>query len=187
MQTEKHRAALNRRHLLIGASAGAAMPLGWTLPPKQVEARTARQPATREDERLMRVAIAEAARGDLPFGAVIARGGQVLMKERNRGKEQRDPTAHAEMVAIRRFLATYGPEKLRGTTIYASGEPCCMCMGAIVWCGITRVVFGASVQQIGRKMGQIMITSADVAGKTTFETIDITGGVLAPEAMALFK
>jgi tRNA(adenine34) deaminase len=91
------------------------------------------------------------------------------------------------MVAIRRFLRAYGPEKLKGTTLYTSGEPCCMCMGAIVWCGISRLVFAASVDQLASKIGQIIIGSVEVADKTPFATINITGGVLAGEAMALFN
>jgi tRNA(adenine34) deaminase len=187
MQNEKHCTALNRRHVLIGAGAGVALPVSWAFPPARVEARAVAKAPTREDKRLMRLAIVEAARGDYPFGAVIVRGGNVLMKGRNLGKQQNDPTAHGEMVAIRRFLATYGPEKLRGTTLYTSGQPCCMCMGAIAWCGIARVVFAASVHQIANKMGQIMISSTEVADKTPFETIDMTGGVLASEAMSLFE
>jgi tRNA(Arg) A34 adenosine deaminase TadA len=68
------------------------------------------------------------------------------------------------MVAI--FLAAHGPEKLKGTTVYTSGESCPMCMGAIVWCGISRVVFGASIPQLATKIGQIMVTDAEIAAKT---------------------
>ena len=114
----------------------------------------------------MREAIAEAKLGDYPFGAVIVRDGKVLAKGRNLGKLEHDPTAHAEMVAIRQFLRTHGAEKLKGTTLYTSGEPCCMCMGAIIWCGISRIVFAASVDQLAGKIGQIMIGSAEVANKT---------------------
>jgi tRNA(Arg) A34 adenosine deaminase TadA len=60
-------------------------------------------------------------------------------------------------------------------------------MGAIIWCGISRLVFAASVDQLAGKIGQIMIGSAEVANKTPFATIDITGGVLTGEAMALFN
>ncbi len=91
------------------------------------------------------------------------------------------------MVAIRRFLAEHRPEALRGTTIYTSGESCPMCMCAIVWCGIGRVVFGASIEQLSTKIGQIMVTDMVIADKTPFETVSITGGVLAEEAMKLFK
>jgi tRNA(adenine34) deaminase len=91
------------------------------------------------------------------------------------------------MVAIRRFLVRYGPERLKGTTLYTSGESCPMCMGAILWCGIGRVVYGASIAELATKIGQIMITDTEIADKTPFADIDITGGVLAAEALALFK
>jgi len=93
----------------------------------------------------MRLALEGAALGDSPFGAVIVRDGKVLARGRNLGKRLRDPTAHGEMVAIRNFLAVHGPERLTGATLYTSGESCPMCMGAIVWCGISRVVYGASI------------------------------------------
>ena len=90
------------------------------------------------------------------------------------------------MVAIRRCLADHGPEALRGATLYTSGEPCAMCMGAILWCHIGRLVYAASVEQLATKMDQIMVSSADLARNAPFAPIIITGGVLADEAMALF-
>jgi tRNA(adenine34) deaminase len=132
------------------------------------------------------MALDEARQGDYAFGAVIVRDGQVLARGRNLGKTNDDPTAHGEMVAIRRFLADHGSAALRRTTLYTSGEPCVMCMGAIVWCGIDRLVFAASVPQIGTRMNQIMITSAEVAARSSFDSITITGGVLADQAMQLF-
>ena len=81
---------------------------------------------------------------------------------------------------------THGIEKLKGTTLYSSGESCPMCMGAIVWCGIARVVYGASIAQLATKMGQIMITDAEIAD-TPFADIALTGGVLAEESLKLFK
>ena len=62
-----------------------------------------------------------------------------------------------------------------------------MCMGAIIWCGIGRVVFAASIAELATKIGQIMVTSAQLAEATPFTTIAITGGVLAAESLALFK
>ena len=133
---------------------------------------------TRGDRR--RNARRERLRGLLPRdGAVIAHG-------HNLGKTNDDPTAHGEMVAIRRCLADHGSASLRGATLYTSGEPCAMCMGAIVWCGIGRLVFAASVQQIGSLTNQIMITSAEVAARAKWNPIKITGGVLADDAMQLF-
>jgi tRNA(Arg) A34 adenosine deaminase TadA len=118
---------------------------------------------------------------------VIVRDGEVQARGRNLWNQQQDPTAHAEMVAMRRFLAAQGIEKLKGTTLYTSGESCPMCMGAIVWCGIARVVYGASIAQLATKMGQIMLTDAQIADKTPFADIALTGGVLAEESMKLFK
>ncbi|MGV1014223.1 MAG: nucleoside deaminase [Methyloceanibacter sp.] len=157
------------------------------LPAGRAMARAIDMPATEEDIAFMRLAIAEAAKGDYPFGAVITRDGEVLAKGRNLTTQEQDPTAHGEMVALRRFLAEYGPEKLKGTTLYTSGEPCAMCMGAIVWCGISRVVFGASLAQLASKKARIMVSSQEIAEKTPFAEIDLTGGVLDEEAFALFK
>ena len=95
----------------------------------------------------------------------------MLARGRNLWNQQQDPTAHGEMVAIRRFLAEHGMEKLKGTTLYTSGESCPMCMGALVWCGIARVVFGASIAQLAAKMGQITITDAEILTKTPFAEI----------------
>ena len=134
----------------------------------------------------MRMALAEAARADFPFGAVIVRDGAVVARGRNLGRTNRDPTAHGEMVAIRRCLADRGPAALRGSTLYTSGEPCAMCMGAILWCHVGRLVFAASVAQLAAKIDQIMLSSADIAAKAPFAPISITGGVLVEEAMALF-
>ena len=142
---------------------------------------------TADDERFMRMAIEEARIADFPFGAVIVGNGKVLMRGRNLGRTYGDPTAHGEMVAIRRFLDKYPAAALRGTTLYTSGEPCAMCMGAILWCRISRLVFAASVAQLATKIDQIMLSSADVAATAKFAPIAISGGVLADEAMALFK
>jgi len=175
-------AGVSRRHVVAGALGAVALPIATPAFGRGLEA-----PATKEDEAFMRIALEEAARGDYPFGAVIVRNGEVLARGRNLGKQERDPTAHGEMVAIRRFLAAHGPEELKGTTLYTSGESCPMCMGAIVWCGIARVVYGASIAQLATKIGQIMVTDAEIAAKTPFADITLTGGVLAEESLALFK
>ena len=179
---EKPKRAISRRAAMAGA---AAMTISTGAEPARAEA--VQTPATPDDEKLMREAITLAAEADFPFGAVITRDGAILARGKNMGKETHDPTAHGEMVAIRHFLAAHGPEALKGTTLYTSGEPCAMCMGAIVWCGIARVVFAASVPQIAKFLGQIEISCTEIAQKTPFEKIEITGGVLAAEALKLFK
>src|SRR5215469_16585143 len=110
---------------------------------------------TTTDVALMREASALAAEADAPFGAVIVKDGLVLARGRNSGRRLKDPTAHGEMVAIRQCLAEHGPEILRGATIYTSGEPCPMCMGAIAYCRIARVVYGASIEELSKVLGQI--------------------------------
>ena len=177
-------AGLSRRHVVAGALGAVALPIATPAFGRSIEA-----PATETDKRFMRIALEEAALADDPyyFGAVIVRDGEVLARGRNLWSQQQDPTAHGEMVAIRRFLAAHGLEKIKGTTLYTSGESCPMCMGAIVWCGIARVVFGASIAQLTTKMGQIMITDAEIAAKTPFADITLTGGVLAEDSLKLFK
>ena len=180
---------VSRRTLIAGAVGALALPIASPalLVPSPAQARGIAQAVQPDDERFMRMAIAEAARGDYPFGSVIVRDGKVMVKGRNLGKQEKDPTAHGEMVAIRRFLARYGPDKLKGTTLYTSGESCAMCMGAILWCGISRLVYGASIAELATKTGQIMVTDAEIADKAPFAEIAITGGVLAAESLALFK
>ena len=170
-----------RRVLRTGMGMGVATALGSSARQAWAEGSV-----IADDEKFMSLAIEEAAKADFPFGAVIVRNGEVLARGRNLGKTNQDPTAHGEIVAIRNFLGTYPPEVLQGTTLYTSGEPCVMCIGAILWSGIERVVFAAPIDQLATRIDQIMITSQTVADATTFSHLKITGGVLADEAMALF-
>jgi len=169
---------LHSRRGVVTALAAAAM-LAAVRPAAAAD-------ASAEDERFMRMALDEARQADFPFGAVIVGDGQLIARGRNLGRTNDDPTSHGEMVAIRRCLADHGSAALKGATIYTSGEPCVMCMGAIVWCRFGRLVFAASVEQIAARMNQIMISSADIAAKESFLPIKITGGVLADEAVQLF-
>lgn len=174
-----HVAFANRRSFIAGLACAAMLPTA-------ANAQLA-GPPTAEDVTFMRMAIEEARLADFPFGAVIVRDGAVMARGRNLGRTNQDPTAHGEMDAIRKCLAEHGRAALRGSTLYTSGEPCAMCMGAILWCHIGRLVFAASVTQLATKINQIMLSSAEVAAKAPFAPISITGGVLADEAIALFK
>jgi len=166
----------SRRNIMVAFGAAALLPAG----------SAAAADVSPEDERFMRMALEEARQAARPFGTVIVRDGQVLTRGRNLVRTNDDPTAHGEMVAIRGCLADHGSAALRGATLYTSGEPCAMCMGAIIWCGFGRLVFAASVLQLGERMNQIMVASADVAAKAPFLPIKISGGVLAEEALRLF-
>src|SRR5712672_3819420 len=100
----------SRRSLVLGFACVAMAP---------ALAPVARAETTAEDdERFMRIAIAEARRADFPFGAVIVRDGRILARGRNLGRRLDDPTAHGEMVAIRRALAAHGSRSLKGSTLY---------------------------------------------------------------------
>lgn len=135
----------------------------------------------------MRMALDEARTADFPFGAVIVRDGNVIARGANHGRKLHDPTAHGEMVAIRKAVESPGADAMKGATLYTTGEPCPMCMGAIIWCHIGRVVYAASIPQLATLMDQIMVPSTEIAARATFSPVTITGGVLADEAMALFR
>lgn len=82
--------------------------------------------------------------GGGPFGAVVARDGVVLGEGSNRVTLERDPTAHAEVVALREACARLSTHELDGATLYASCEPCPMCLGAALWARVARVVYAAT-------------------------------------------
>jgi len=104
-------------------------------------------------EEWMGAALAEAARaealGDVPIGAVIVREGAVIAAGCNRRIVDRDPTAHAEMLAIRAAAAALGDWRLSGCTLVVTLEPCCMCAGAIVLARLDRLVYGAADPKAG--------------------------------------
>lgn len=173
---------MDRRTLLTG---GGTLLVATALS-SEADARSRRVPATPEDAHFMQLAIEQAKQGDYPFGAIIVRDDKVLALGRNSTKSTHDPTAHAEMMAIRSFLNGHEPEDFKATTIYSSGEPCPMCMGAIIWCGFKRLVYAASIDQLSTKIGQIDVSSRQIANAAPFANIEITGEVLSRDAMALF-
>jgi tRNA(adenine34) deaminase len=177
-------ATLDRRSVITALASTAVLSIAVLSAP-DARAEAGASTASAEDIRYMHLALDEARRGDYPFGAVIVKDGKILARGRNLGRTHDDPTAHGEMVAIRHCLSAHGSAALKGATLYTSGEPCVMCMGAIIWCGVGRLVYAASVEQIAAKMNQIMISSSDVAAKAPFNPIKITGGVLADEAVPL--
>jgi tRNA(adenine34) deaminase len=105
------------------------------------------------DDELMRAAIAEAeaaaALGEVPVGCVIAVGGSIVGRGGNRRESARDPTAHAEVLAIRQAAAMVGGWRLVGATLYVTQEPCPMCAGAIVNARVERLVYGCDNPKAG--------------------------------------
>jgi tRNA(adenine34) deaminase len=138
-----------------------------------------------EHERLMALAVERAreaeGRGDVPIGAVIARDGEVLAAAGNERELRADPTAHAEILAIRAAAEALGGWRLPGTTLYVTLEPCAMCAGAIVLARIPIVVFGARDPKAGAA-GSVLDVLAEPALNHRPE---VTGGVLEAECAAL--
>jgi tRNA(adenine34) deaminase len=138
------------------------------------------------DERLMRLAILEArkalASGEVPIGAVLARGGETITTGFNQPIQAHDPTAHAEIVAIRAAAQSFGNYRLAGTTLYVTLEPCLMCVGAILHARVARVVYGAPEPKFGA-IGSLLDASA-LGANHHFET---TRGVLEVECLKLIQ
>lgn len=148
---------------------------------------------TATDHEPMRLAI-EASRqavaaGNMPFGAtLLSPGGALLWTAQNNQVTSGDCTGHAELVLVREARAALGADALRGGTVYASGEPCAMCSGAMFWAGIRRVVFAASQDDIGAALGgdSLPIRSAQVyAGASP--AVQVDGPLLADEAVAVLR
>ena len=89
----------------------------------------------------IKIAVENVEKGGGPFGAVIVHNGEIIASEANRVTLDNDPTAHAEVLAIRRASKKLGTFNLADCTIYSSSEPCPMCLGAIYWAGLSRLVF----------------------------------------------
>lgn len=106
-----------------------------------------------EHERFMRAALEEAQaameEGEAPVGAVMVRAGRLIARAHNQREQLRDPTAHAEMIAITQAAAAIGSWRLEDCTLYVTLEPCPMCAGAIVQARIPRVVYGAADPKAG--------------------------------------
>jgi tRNA(adenine34) deaminase len=138
-------------------------------------------------EDFMRLAIAEAKKGDAPYGAVIVKDQQIMALAHNTVRREHDPSAHAEINAIRSLTAQLQSPSLTGYTIYTTGEPCPMCATACVWAGISEIFYGASIQDlISVNQSQIAITCEEVIAKS-FKNIKVTRGILKQECLELFN
>lgn len=143
------------------------------------------------DEDFMRVAL-EAARagvkaGEMPFGACLAREGQVVVAAHNSAGRLLDTTAHAEIQAIRDGCRQLDSMDLSGATLYATCEPCAMCMAACLWCKISRVVFASRIEDAERvSITQLPITAVQMK-QLARATVTVEGDVLRAEGNELFK
>ena len=139
------------------------------------------------DSHVMRAAIAEAenakASNEIPVGAVVAWSGNIIGKGFNRTIQDSDPSAHAEVVAIRNAATVQKNHRLIGATVYVTLEPCAMCVGAMIQARIQRLVFAAYDPKAGA-VGSVLDLS-DI--KEFNHRIEINGGLLAEECSAILK
>jgi tRNA(adenine34) deaminase len=139
------------------------------------------------DEYFMRLAIREAERAlghdDVPVGAVVVHGGEVIGAGHNERELREDPSAHAEMIAIREAARALGSWRLLDTVLYVTLEPCAMCAGAIVLGRIPRVVYGTVDPKAGAA-GSVL----DVLAEPRLNhSPDVAGGLLAAECAELLQ
>ncbi len=139
------------------------------------------------DERFMKEALVladQAARaGEVPVGAVVVKDGAIIGRGSNRPISSHDPTAHAEIVALREAASHEGNYRLTGCELYVTLEPCAMCVGAMMHARLARVVFGARDPKTGACGSVVDLPAVEVLNHhATFE-----GGVLAEESGAVLK
>jgi tRNA(adenine34) deaminase len=142
---------------------------------------------TATDEDFIREALElarEAERGgEVPVGAVVVVDGRVLGRGRNSPISRSDPTAHAEILALREAAAATGNYRLEGATMYATLEPCVMCAGALVAARVSRLVFGARDLRFGGVRSKFRLADADVLN----HRLQIVEGVLGAECAELMQ
>jgi len=139
------------------------------------------------DDYFMRLALREAERAlehdDVPIGAVLVREGEVIAAAHNERELRQDPTAHAEIIALRHAAEAVGSWRVLDTVVYVTLEPCAMCAGAIVLARVARVVYGASDPKAGA-CGSVL----DVLGEPRLNhRPDVAGGLLAQECGGLLS
>jgi tRNA(adenine34) deaminase len=137
--------------------------------------------------KFMRLALREALRaqkeGEVPVGAVMVHDGRVVGRAHNRPIHLRDPSAHAEILALRRAARKLGNYRLTDSTLYVTIEPCAMCAGAIVQARLRRVVFGASDPKAGACGSAVTVLNHPKLN----HKVEIVGGVLAEECAAIVR
>jgi tRNA(adenine34) deaminase len=142
---------------------------------------------TRETLRFMRLALREAERaakeGEVPVGAVVVEGERVVARAHNRPIHLNDPSAHAEILALRRAARKLGNYRLTGCTLYATIEPCAMCAGAIVQARLRRVVYGARDAKAGAHGSTLTVLNHPKLN----HQVEAVTGVLAEECAAIVR
>ena len=124
-----------------------------------------------------------AAAGEVPVGAVLVSDGRIIARSGNRTIRDCDPTAHAEIIILRKAARVVDNYRLAGTTLYATIEPCSMCAGAMIQARIPRLVYGANDPNAGAVRTYFQILS----NPSLNHQVEITAGVLAPECREVIQ
>ncbi len=144
-------------------------------------------PPTAEDVGFMREALAEASRAaskeEVPVGAVVVLDGRIIGRGHNQPISSKDPTAHAEIVAIREAARTIGAYRLPGSILYVTLEPCVMCGGAIVHARIAAIKYGARDEKAGA-LGSVYDIGRD--GRLNHR-IEVVGGIMEEECASMLR
>ncbi len=139
------------------------------------------------DERFMGEALVLAheagAAGEVPVGAVVVRDGAIIGRGRNAVVAISDPSAHAEMLALRQAAAALGNYRLEDVTLYVTLEPCVMCAGALVAARVRRLVFGARDLRFGGVRSKFRIADSELLN----HRVDIVEGVLGADCVELLQ
>jgi tRNA(adenine34) deaminase len=120
---------------------------------------------------------------EVPVGAVIVKDGKILAQGQNRNLRDHDPTAHAEIVALRQAAARLGNHRLAGCVMYATVEPCAMCAGAMVHARLARLVYGATDPKAGATGSVLLVLNHPRLN----HQMNVTGGVLAGECSEILQ
>lgn len=121
--------------------------------------------------------------GEVPVGAVVVLGGAIIGRGRNSPIAQNDPTAHAEILALREAAAAIRNYRLEGATVYSTLEPCVMCAGALVAARVSRLVFGARDLRFGGVRSKFRLADSDLLN----HRVEIAEGVLGKECSELIR
>ena len=138
-------------------------------------------------QKAIELSAAAVAHGNEPFGAVLVKDGEIVYTNENQVNTLNDPTFHAEIGLLRRFVAETGITDLKDYTMYASCEPCCMCSGAMVWLNLGRLVYSISNAELERILGLPGCESSKLVFENSFRKPQVTGGILLEESTEILK
>lgn len=137
--------------------------------------------------RAIELAAAARSRGNHPFGALLVLDNSLMLTAENSVVTNHDPTAHAETNLIRRAVKEIDPQRLARSVLYTSCEPCAMCVGAIYWAGVRKLVYALAAEELAQLAGgDFLIPCRDLFSKA-LDTVEVAGPLLYEEAVRVHE